>query len=273
MQRPQEYISSRQNPTVMLTASLAERKYRNRHGLFRIDGKKLLIEALDAAMSPVAVLLRESSAQALCEEIGDRTLPADCRGAVLSDAVFDRLSEEHSPEGVIAVCRKPASLHLSVAGEADLLAGVPEGRVFMLESVRDPGNLGTAIRSARAFGVDTLILSADCADLYHPRVLRAAMGTLFSQRVVIAEDFPAAVRAMRSRGRVLAAALDREAVRLDALDKRANDVIIVGNEGHGISPQTLAAADACIFIPMACGVESLNAGVAASVLMWELAHG
>jgi len=99
------------------------------------------------------------------------------------------------------------------------------------------------------------------------------MGTLFSQRVVIAEDFPAAVRAMRSRGRVLAAALDREAVRLDALDKRANDVIIVGNEGHGISPQTLAAADACIFIPMACGVESLNAGVAASVLMWELAHG
>ena len=139
--------------------------------------------------------------------------------------------------------------------------------------MRDPGNLGTVIRSAAAFGITNLVLSADCADIYHPRTIRAAMGALFSKKILITEDLPDALRVLSARGRVYAAALDETAKRLGKVNFGENDTVVVGNEGHGISAAALAAATDKLFIPMQAGVESLNAGVAASVLLWELYQG
>ena len=275
MQKPQETITSRQNALVKLTASLAERKHREREGLFRFDGKKLFLEALDAALPLFAVLMRGSAVDALCRLAGDRSLPSDCRAVILPDELFDRISEEKSPDGVICVAKHLDKFHkiITIDNRRAFLQALSAGHTLLAESVRDPGNLGTLIRSAAAFGVAQVVLSADCADLYHPRTLRAAMGTLFHTHILVVEDFTNAIEQLKQRGRVYAAALDEKAVRLGSLTFGSEDAVVVGNEGHGLSAQTLQACSDTVYIPMAPGVESLNAGVAASILLWEFYRG
>lgn len=274
MKKTQELITSRQNPLVMLTASLAERKYRRREGLFRFDGKKLFLEALDAGISIHAVLLKESAAEALLAAADAHPFPADARTVILSDAVFDRLSEENAPEGVIVVAPLLSSVKQVHRGDSEALAkALLPGHTMLLESVRDPGNLGTVIRSAGAFGVANLVLSADCVDPYHPRAIRGAMGPLFHHNIVVVEDAVEAVEVLRQRGRVYAATLNSEAKRLGTFCFGESDTVMVGNEGHGLSAPLIAAASDAVFIPMEAGVESLNAGVAASVLAYELYRG
>ena len=272
MQKPQELITSRQNPLVSLTAKLADRKHREREGLFRFDGKKLFLEALAAGVALYAVLLRESAAASILTAADAYTLPADCRLVALTDELFDRISEEKSPEGVIVLARFMEGLHrtLDAAQWESTEPAADAARVLFLESVRDPGNLGTVIRSARAFGVDLIVLSSDCADIYHSRVLRAAMGTLFAQPIVRTADLARVIRTYGKKHRVFAATLDENAVTLGSTAFQMGDAVVVGNEGHGLSQAVITAATHAMFIPMAAGVESLNAGVAASVLLWEL---
>lgn len=274
MEKQTEYITSRQNPLVVLCEKLTDRKHRYREHLFRFDGYKLLCEALVKGVELVAVLLRRSAVDAILAGV-EKELPKDCRRVVLADELFDRISEEKSPEGVICIAKHLDKIHKIVTiNKGDevgaMLAG---GRTLLLESVRDPGNLGTVIRSARAFGVANLMVSSDCADIYHPRTIRAAMGTLFSQHILVVQDAVAAVQALSAERRVLAAALDETAVRLGHVALGEQDVLAVGNEGHGLSPALLAACTHRIYIPMEAGVESLNAGVAASVLLWEMYRG
>ncbi len=275
MQKVTEIITSRQNPLVVLACGLSERKIRRREGMFRFDGKKLFREALSAHLPLVAVLLREGSAEEILDFVRDLTLPDGVRAVLLPDTLFDRISEEKSPEGVICISKTLDKIHKIVTIDkcAPENSGIPMGKTLLLESVRDPGNLGTIIRSASAFGVKNLVLSSDCADLYNPRTIRAAMGTLFSQHVYLAEDLVSVIGALRTRGRVFAAALREDAARLGKVQFGENDAALVGNEGHGLSDAALAACSDTLYIPMECGVESLNAGVAASVILWELYRG
>ena len=271
MRKPDETIASRQNALVKLTASLTERKYRTREGLFRFDGQKLFVEALQKGLPLFAVLFRASAAPALLAAAEGLDVPRDCRVALLADDLFDRLSEEKSPDGVICVSKTLDKIHKFAT--IDISDAKSEGLILLLESVRDPGNLGTILRSARAFGVGRVILSADCADLYHPRTVRAAMGALFCQPVSVVTEFSATVAALAEKGRVFAAALTPDAVPLDRVTWRRGDAVIVGNEGHGLSPAVLAACTHRLLIPMTGDVESLNAGVAASVILWDYARG
>jgi TrmH family RNA methyltransferase len=152
-----------------------------------------------------------------------------------------------------------------------LSANAKGKRVLMLESVRDVGNIGTIIRSARAFGIDLLVISTDCADLYNPKTIRASMGALFTQRIVVLESISSAAFALRSNGsRVYAAALVRDAKKLGEIELKMGDAILIGNEGHGLSQESVNACDECVYIPMEAGSESLNASIAASICMWEL---
>ena len=275
MKNSYELITSRQNPLVQLTASLSDRKKRTREELFRFDGRKLFLEALREELPLAALLFRASSAEELLALAGDMPLPRECRTVLLADELFDRISEENAPEGVICVCKQLKELHKILDDTNSDCWGqmLSHGRTLVLESVRDPGNLGTIIRSAAAFGVSNLVLSADCADLYHPRTLRAAMGAAFKKPILVAKEITSVIRALAERGRVWAAALDESAVRLGDGEIGPEDTVIVGNEGHGISDRVLSAATDKLYIPMEQGVESLNAGVAASVLLWELYRG
>lgn len=264
-------ITSRQNPLISRIASLSERKYRERERLFRFDGTKLFSEAVFAGVPLRVVLLAEGAAPSLRALPAFSALPAGCRVVTVSDSLFERLSDEHAPEGVLSVAPFLCEVHRRVSA-ADLPGALRPGPTILLEDLQDPGNLGTVIRSARAFGVSNLLLSPGCADLYHPRTLRGAMGTLFSQYVLTVDDPVAACRALRARGKVLAATLSGTAARLSELPLSLCDTVAVGNEGHGLSKELIAATTGQIYIPMAPGVESLNAGVAASLFAFEFAR-
>ncbi len=258
-------ITSRQNDTVVWAASLKEKKYREKHSCFLAEGVKLVKEALAASLPVTHIFVCEGKEQ-LLDEIAPFLRNDAPSVFLLSSACFEKISTEKAPQGMIAVVKyldfftKNAKINKEDVSSCALL----------LSSVRDPGNLGAIIRSAAAFGTQTVILSADSADIYHPKVLRSAMGTLFRLRVLTVEDVEATIRELRAAGRrFFAAELRERAVPLSSLTLTAEDIFVIGNEGHGIDPAISAACDGSVYIPIRAGVESLNASVAASVLLWE----
>ena len=263
-----EIITSRQNPTVVKLCALLDKKERRKTRLFRIDGHKLVSEAIDCGAHIDLV--------AICSEKADRLLPlAEKSGAktvLLSPEVFSKITEEKAPDGIIAGVKYIDEIHKELS-----LSEIPElassdKRIMAFESLRDPGNLGTVIRSASAFGVDTLLLSADCADIYNPKTLRGAMGAIFSREILFCDDLPAALARFSCEGRrVLAAILDSEAVSVEKSALTERDIVLIGNEGHGLSRAAVDASDLSVILPINTGkgVESLNAATAASVFMWE----
>lgn len=272
-----ETIRSRQNRSVVALAKLTDRREREAERCFRFDGMKLAEEAIGSDIEILKMFLRESEAKKTIERLTERTKDAALRrvGEIvcLEDSVFDRVSEEKSPEGVICVAKYIDKFQKNVTIYNDEAFSKLSGeRIVFLESVRDPVNIGAMIRSAAAFGVDRLIISADCADIYHPKAVRASMGTLFRQKIDRTDRLPEVIGQFRAHGRrVFAATLDREALPLGAFQIEKSDCAVIGNEGHGLTEQTVAACDRSVFIPMSGRAESLNAAVAASILMWEFA--
>ena len=263
-----EIITSRQNPTVVKLCALLDKKERRKTRLFRIDGHKLVSEAIDCGAHIDLI--------AICSEKVDRLMPlAEKSGAktvLLSPEVFSKITEEKAPDGIIAVVKYIDEIHKELSfSEIPALAS-SDKRIMAFESLRDPGNLGTVIRSASAFGVDTLLLSADCADIYNPKTLRGAMGAIFSREILFCDDLPAALARFSCEGRrVLAAILDNEAVSVEKSALTEKDIVLIGNEGHGLSRAAVEASDLSVILPINTGkgVESLNAATAASVFMWE----
>ncbi len=272
-----QFISSRQNPLVLYVCKLAEKKHRQKEGKFRIDGIKLFGEALQKDVDIETVLLMESRAEKILGSIGNFLTNATGQKfdiKIISDGVFEKISEEKSPEGVICIAKDLEKIHKIATAENmhSVLSQTIQNdkKIFCLESIRDPGNLGTIIRSAVAFDVDLLLISSDCAELYNPKTIRAAMGTLFSQKIVIADNFPSTIDFLTKSGRMTYAATLSEKTKLLGHTKlELSDCIVVGNEGHGLTEDTINACKERILIPMTANAESLNAGIASSVLMWE----
>ncbi len=267
-----EIITSRQNPRVMRAASLAEKKYRDAHGLFLIEGEKLLLEAFDAGVLPQEIFVSESVAEKylpLIFQKAEQTKKDEISVFVLSEAAFQKISTEKAPQGVIGVARHLDFFKKYIKIDGRVLYQ-PEDHVLVLYDVRDPGNLGAVLRSALAFGVDRVILAGHCADLYHPKTVRAAMGALFRLSFAYAEDMNLLVRSLHDAGRrLLAAELTEGALSLDEAGLTQQDVCVIGNEGHGIPREISAMCDTSIYIPISPLSESLNASVAASILIWE----
>lgn len=256
-----EHITSRANRLIVDTAKLSERKYRQKEKLFFFEGKKLLFEALDKNIPLVRVFATEENAALLS------TLPKNVEAYIVSDSVYEKISAENSPEGVFCVARHLDRLHKN----ATIYNMAQKGSHFMAVSVRDPGNLGTIMRSARAMGIDCLLLSADCADLYHPRVIRGAMGALFSLPTLTVTDPVASVKALQEAGyTVCATALTPRALDVRKIEITPSTCFIVGNEGHGLTDEIVTAADHAVIIPMNPGSESLNVAAASSLLLWEM---
>lgn len=263
-----QYISSKANSLIIRMAKLKDKKYRKAEGLFRFDGIKLFCEAIEKNVRIECVFVKESASESIKRTVRESDLNAKIY--LLSDEVFAKLTDEQAPEGVITVC--PYLENVTVAVDPLEISKETKGKTtLILESVRDAGNLGTIIRTAKAFSIDNLVLSTDCADIYNPKTVRAAMGALFSQNIVELESISNLICEMRKDGaRVYAAALKKDAKKLGSFDLELGDAIVIGNEGHGLSSEVIDACDECLFIPMEQGSESLNASIAASVCMWEL---
>ncbi len=266
-------ITSRQNPLVLRAAKLDQKKHRDAEGCFLLHGFKLTEEAFLAGVEIEAALVREDAATRAEEILSAASVHTECRWILLGESAFSKISPEKSPEGIICIAKTLDKFHKNITIKKGLPEIPPGERLLLLESLRDPGNLGTVLRSAAAFGVDRVLLSADCADLYHPRTLRAGMGAIFKLPTLRIDDLPAAFPVLRADGhRVWAAALNRSARRLDELALEAGDCFLIGNEGHGLSDAAIAAADGAVFIPMRENSESLNAAIAAAVCLWEQAR-
>ena len=273
-----EIIRSRQNRRVVELCKLTDRKARENARKFRFDGIKLLQEAIKNEIAIESIFLKESECarmrKLLSLEDGSDVLGNHSSLFVLTDDLFDKISEEKSPEGGIC-CAKyidKFQKNITIYNSADFLH-LENERIVLVESVRDPSNIGAVIRSAAALGVDRLIISSDCADIYHPRAVRASMGTLFNQPIDRVGNLPQTIEALKGAGRrVFAAALTEDALRLGNFAIRRGDCVVIGNEGHGLSEETVAACTGSVIIPMSGRAESFNAAVAASILMWEFSR-
>ena len=270
-----EIITSRQNPQVRWVCSLADKKRRKQSGMFRFDGIKLLREAIRFCADIEAVFLRDPVSFEVNELIseGIRKGVIDEEKVIqVSDSVFEKISEESSPEGIVTVSRVLSELH-SYAEPCNIHEQIKvTDRLLIAESLRDPGNLGTIMRSCAALGIDKLILSSDSAELYNSKTVRAAMGALFRLRTITVDHnkMSTLVSVLREGGRrVFAAALCDGAEKIGDMSLRSGDCFVIGNEGHGISSDVIAACDGTAIIPMTEGSESLNAAAAAAICVWE----
>ena len=269
-----EVITSRQNPTVKQICALLDKKARRESGLFRFDGLKLFCEAIACGLSIERVVLSRGAAVTVTDAV-EREIESGrleiSRVICVSDEVFSKLSEERAPEGIVTVARAIEHKHRTLSDVRELKIASGE-RLLLCEALRDPGNLGTVIRSCAALGVERLVISDDCADLYNPKTIRAAMGGLFRTEIDIipSDSFADAIAHLREGGRrVYAAALHRDAKVVGELELRPGDCFVIGNEGHGLSQTVIDACDACAIIPMTEGSESLNAAAAAAICIWE----
>ncbi len=268
-----EYISSRANAKVVTLGKLSDKKYRDKEELFLADGVKLAREAVEYAV-PEYLLLAESVLDTpAATSTADLYKTAGIPIYVLSDAAFEKISIEKSPDGMIAALAYMTGLH-TFAKRGDISKfddWQKSRRLLMLDGIRDPGNLGTILRSAEAMGI-TGVLLADCADIYNRKTVRAAMGTLFRMPLYIAgaTDSISLIERMKSSDRrVFAAALGEHTLTLGDYDVLETDCPVIGNEGHGLAQSTIDACTACVRIPMAGNTESLNAASAAMCILWE----
>lgn len=270
----EEIITSRQNPSVKFLCSLEQKKYRVENGMFRFDGIKLYREAAECGVETVNIYLNASKYPVIAERAGI-TIKDKSRVILLSEDIFNRVSGEISPEGIITVAKYLDKSHkiatINNKGKFTVLPARDES-IILLEGIRDPGNLGTVIRSAAALGIDRMIITSDCADIYNTKTIRAAMGALFRQKITIVNpgDIAEYISDLRATGRrVLAAALRAGAAELGEFELFDGDCFVIGNEGHGLSDRAIEACDMSVIIPMEKGCESLNAAMAATLCIWE----
>ena len=245
-----EKLTSLKNPRVQAFRSLKERKGRQALNAFLAEGDKMVSEAFSSAFPVEALLLRE-----------DRSPPSglspDLPVYVLPEHVFAALSDTKTPQGIAAV--------------VGMQPRAPSGsRLVALDGVQDPGNVGTIIRTADAAGLDGVLLGPDCADVFSPKVLRATMGSVFRMGLLFPSDLASRLAEYRAEGYALLSSQLDGAPFYERQNVGEKWILIIGNEGNGVSSEVRAEATHRLRLPMRGGAESLNAAVAAGIMMYEM---
>ena len=244
-----EHLTSLKNPKVQAWRSLKDRKGRKETGCFLVEGRKMVEEALRSHFPVEAVLADEG-------RLAELTLSESIPVYALPEHVLAAVCDTKTPQGVAAVVRmaqRPAK----------------GGRLIALDGVQDPGNVGTILRSMDAAGFTGLLTDEKTADPYAPKTLRASMGSVFRIPMVRSENLPQALDRLAALGYALIAGdlRGQPFYRRPAVGERL--CILIGNEGAGLSPIVLEKATLRLKLPIIGGAESLNAAVAASVMMYD----
>lgn len=250
-----ERITSRKNPLLAQVRALCAHPARTGDGVFLGEGGKLLEEALRADAPLTAVLAVPGYALP--------PLPPGVRVVEIPEDVMASAAPSRTPQGVLFLCAlKPIAPPKTLDG----------GRYLVLERLQDPGNVGTIWRTADALGADGLLLTGGCASPWGWKCVRASMGACFRLPVWEVDTQTLASLLERSELPLYAAALRRDAVRLDRLDA-PRCAVAIGNEGAGLSEAILSLSCGSVVIPMRPRCESLNASAAAAIILWELERG
>jgi len=235
---------------------LKTKKGRNETGLFLVEGEKFVAE-IPASWDIQRYVMAKRFADGLDLSAYKARAPVE----IVRDSLFDSLADTVAPQGIIAVCRQK---HWQMN---QLIT--PGGFILLGECLNDPGNIGALIRTAAAAGAAGVILSNGSGDVYNPKVLRAAAGAALRIPIIAGVALPDAIGQLKQAGYAVYAAHPRGDTLPYSLDLRDSFCWLVGSESHGLSDEAADMADAWVRLPMAGDVESLNASVAGSLLMYE----
>ena len=234
------------NNEIKKVKSLQQKKFRDEYGLFIAEGEKMVKEAMSSGFTVEKVYHKS--------EIGD-----DAMG---------RISSLSSPSPALAVVRKPSDVFIEdPAALQDIFS--TGGLYLALDGIRDPGNLGTMIRTGEGAGIAGVIMSSQTVDIYNPKVIRSTMGSVYRVPFCYVDDLPATLRLLRKRGvHTYAAHLEGDRY-YDECFFAGQTALLIGNEGNGLTDEVTNLAEHKLKIPMEGQVESLNAAISASILMYE----
>lgn len=245
-------INSKDNDKFKYFKKLQQKKYRQREKLFFVEGGVVLSEALKIN-TPRWIVVSEEKKDDFTEILSQVDKE---KIVVCSSVLFEQLADAEHPQGIIGYF---PFLHKF---------GLPkEGKFIYCDDIREPGNLGGMIRSADAFGLDGLILSPQTVDVYNPKTIRATMASIFRLPIYFCER----EELIASELSIVATSLEN-AVSIHEYRFSSDEIIVIGNEARGVSREILERADNKVYIPISENVNSLNANVAASIVMYEMMH-
>ena len=235
--------TSIENKKIKDIKKLNDKKYRDIEGKFLIEGEHLILEAYKKGLL-LELILNENS---------DFKLDIDT--IYVSDKVMKYISDMNTPT-MIGICKKIYSKDIG-------------DKVLLLDDIQDPGNLGTIVRSSVAFNIDTIILSKNSVDIYNSKVLRATQGMLFNINIIV-EDLEEIIIKLKKNNYVVYGTNVNNGKSVKNVEKKLKFAIIMGNEGRGVKSSLLKLCDEFIYIDMNESCESLNVGVATSIILYEL---
>ena len=255
----QKVLSSLQNPLVKQVRKLHRAKERHKQNLLLLEGTNLLEAALQANLI-LTTLCCTPSWQERYPKLWHRAKNCAQRTEIVTDEVIAAIATTVHPDGVIATTQRLFNLplHSQVINLG-----------LVMERLQDPGNLGTIIRTAAAVGVDGLWLSRDSVDLDHPKVLRASVGEWFKVPKAVNNNLSEVVNLYKSQGTQIVATLPQAELTYWEIDWRQPSLILLGNEGTGLSTELCTLADRQVKIPLGGGVESLNVAITAALILYE----
>ncbi len=257
-------ITSRDNRLIKEYRRLSkEAHFRRESGRFVVEGARLCADAAQTGIRlPIAFLTARARAQ--YPDYTATVIQAADSVYEISEELSRRLTDTHTPQGIFCIAVQPSL--------PDSVESLPRhGRFAALERVQDPGNMGTIIRTAEAFGLSGLLLSDGCCDPYSPKVLRAGMGGTFRLPLYRAGELSQTLPQLSRKGMTaVACVVDADALPIQDGGLGEGVIPVIGNEGNGLQPQTVAACARHVTIPMAGRAESLNASMAAGIVFWEM---
>lgn len=259
-------ITSANNQQMKQVSALIKKaKERREKGVFVVEGPKMVVEA--PAEWIRAVYVAESFAQkqeniSVLEELETRCKSVQATYETVVDSVFKSVSDTQTPQGIMAVVKMPSY------EVKDLLRG-EKTHLLILESIQDPGNLGTMVRTGEGAGITGVIMNKTTVDLFNPKTIRSTMGSIYRVPFMITEDLGNTLKELKEQNVSLYAAHLKGQHAYDEEDYTKASGFLIGNEGNGLSDEIADLADTYIKIPMEGQVESLNAAISATLLMYE----
>ncbi|MEE0956828.1 MAG: RNA methyltransferase [Ruminococcus sp.] len=255
-------LTAKDNKIIKNTVKLKKSaKHRRKEGLFIAEGVRICMDAMLSKASIEVFFVTEAAMQRNNEEY--LKLSGYCaKTYMVTPELFSHISDTQTPQGFLCVVKT-----LDKSCQFDTIK--VNGKMIALDQMQDPNNLGTVLRSAEAFGIDGIILSGNCCDIYSPKVVRGSMGAVFRIPFLICDSIESFLRA-NPQIESFAAVVDKNATPVTSLSFPSPCAVVIGNEGNGLSASTIEACTHSITIPMNGKAESLNASVAASVLIWEM---
>ncbi len=258
-------IKSKDNEKFKYLKTLLKKKNRMREKKYMVEGYRIIKQAMETDEKLyMAVFCESFEKNEFCESVLEELESKGTRVYKLSQKLFDEISDTQNSQGIIAVA------HMK---NIEMEEQIEKGARFMLvlDRIQDPGNMGTIIRTADAAGVEAVVLLKGCVDVYNPKVLRSTMGSIFTMPILSVDDSDSAIDVLKAEGFALASSILETDYYYDEISYPQKIALVIGNEANGIDQSIIQKSDIKVKIPIYGNAESLNAGIAAGILMYKIA--